>query len=279
MTEYERLQLEQLRRWEQESPGWGTRLLAKPGSNAAKTVNAVVPVSALRAALSGLNGVAFRYSGRDAVLKTAAVDELQQLRQQPLESCDRLAKRIERRAMVMAGAGGAVFGLAGVAGLVVDVPALLGLALRSIHRTALCYGEEGLDETHKATAIGIFALASANSREEKAAALAALRTRGDLLDAAWRDGVERVAEREMAKEAAVFSLQTLASRIGLQLGKRKVLGVVPVLGAAVGASMNAWYIHDISSVARYVYQERWLRAKYPKNKALLAPIRALAAPV
>lgn len=279
MTEYERLQLEQLRRWEQESPGWGTRLLAKPGSNAAKAVNAVVPVSALRAALSGLNGVAFRYSGRDAVLKTAAVDELQQLRQQPLESCDRLAKRIERRAMVMAGAGGAVFGLAGVAGLVVDVPALLGLALRSIHRTALCYGEEGLDETHKAMAIGVFALASANSREEKAAALAALRTRGDLLDAAWRDGVERVAEREMAKEAAVFSLQTLASRIGLQLGKRKVLGVVPVLGAAVGASMNAWYIHDISSVARYVYQERWLRAKYPKNKALLAPIRALAAPV
>jgi len=278
MTEYESQQLEALRRWEQESPGWGTRLLARPGSNAAKMVNVIVPVTALRAALNGLNDAAFRYSGRETLLKAIATDDPAALRQQPLEQCDALARRVERRAMAMAGASGALFGIAGAAGMVVDVPALLGMALRAIHRTALCYGEQGLDQDHKAMAVGIFALASANSREEKLAALAALRTRGELLDIAWREGVERVAEREMAKEAAVFSLQTLSSRIGLQLGRRKVMGVVPVLGAAVGASMNAWYIHDISSVARYVYQERWLHAKYPRNKALAAPFKAALAP-
>ncbi|HSW11237.1 MAG TPA: EcsC family protein [Solimonas sp.] len=277
MTEYEQLQLEQLRRWELESPGWGTRLLAKPGSNAAKVVGAVVPVSALRASLHGLNDIAFRYSGREALLKTAGVDQLEELRGLPLEVCDALAKKVERRTMALAGAGGAVFGIVGAAGMVVDVPALLALALRSIQRTAMCYGEPGLDVAHKSMAIGIFALASANSRDEKTAALAALRSRGDLLDEAWRDGIERVAEREMAKEAAAFSLQTLASRIGLQLGRRKVMGIVPVLGAAVGASMNAWYIHDVSSVARHVFQERWLHAKYPRNKALAAPFKALTA--
>lgn len=277
MTEYEQLQLEALRQWEQETPGWGTRLLAKPGNKAATAVKTLVPVSALRAALNGLNDVAFRYSGRDALLKTAGVDDPRQLRELPLEVCDQLAKQVERRSMAVAGASGAVLGVAGAAGMVVDVPALLGMGLRTIHRTAMCYGEEGL-QAHKALAVGIFALASANSMEEKQAALAALRTRGDLLDAAWRDGVERVAEREMAKEAAVFSLQTLASRIGVQLGRRKVMGVVPVLGAAVGASMNAWYIHDLAGVARLVFQERWLRAKYPKNRALSAPIKALPAP-
>lgn len=277
MTEYEQLQLEALRRWEQEIPGWGTRLLAKPGSSAAGAVKAIVPVSALRASLNGLNDAAFRWSGRDALLKHAGVDTPQELRDLPLEACDQLATRVERRSMALAGAGGAIFGIAGAPGMVADVPAVLGMALRTIHRTAMCYGEEGL-LAHKSMAIGIFALASANSAEEKTAALAALRTRGDLLDAAWRDGVERVAEREMAKEAAVFSMQTLASRIGVQLGRRKVLGVVPLLGAAVGASMNAWYIHDIASVARYVYQERWLHAKYPKNKVLSAPFKALAAP-
>lgn len=277
MTEYEQLQLEALRQWEQETPGWGTRLLAKPGSKAATAVKTLVPVSALRAALHGLNDVAYRYSGRETLLQTAGVDEPHQLRELPLEVCDQLSKQVERRAMAMAGASGAVLGVVGAAGMVVDVPALLGQGLRTIHRVAMCYGEEGL-QAHKAMAIGIFALASANSMEEKQSALAALRTRGDLLDAAWRDGVERVAEREMAKEAAVFSMQTLASRIGVQLGRRKVMGVVPVLGAAVGASMNAWYIHDLAGVARYIFQERWMHAKYPKNKALAAPFKALPVP-
>ena len=277
MTDYEQQQLETLRQWEQATPGWGTRLLAKPGSKAAVAVKTLVPVSALRAALNGLNDVAFRYSGREALLKTAGIDEPRQLRDLPLEVCDQLSRQVERRAMALAGAGGAVLGIAGAAGMVVDVPALLGMGLRTIHRTAMCYGEDGL-QAHKAMAIGIFALASANSMEEKQAALAALRSRGDLLDAAWRDGVERVAEREMAKEAAVFSMQTLASRIGVQMGRRKVMGVVPVLGAAVGASMNAWYVHDVAGVARYVFQERWLHAKYPKNKALSAPFKVLSPP-
>lgn len=277
MTEYERRQLDELRRWEQETPGWGTRLLAGPSSTAAKAVKSVVPVSALRAALNGLNGIASRYSGQRSLLARAGVDSLSELRGVPLETCDALAIHVERRAMAAAGAGGAVLGIAGAVGMVADVPALLAFALRTIHRTAMCYGEEGLDGDNKAMAIGIFALASANTLEEKHAALDALRTRGDLLDAAWRDGVERVAEREMAKDAAIFSLQTLSSRIGLHVGRRKVAGVVPVLGAAVGGSMNAWYIHDIASVARYVFRERWLREKYPKSKAIAAPFKALAA--
>jgi len=278
MTEYEKQQLEKLRRWERESPGWGTRALAKPAGHAAKLAQAIVPVSALRAALQGINDVALRYSGRAALLNAAGVETLAALRSVPLETCDQLSRRVERRGMALAGAGGAVLGSVGAPGMVADVPALLAMGLRTIHRIALCYGEEGLDADHRAMAIGIFALASANSLEEKQSALAALRTRGDLLDIAWREGVERVAEREMAKDAAVFSLQTLSSRIGLQLGRRKAFGVIPVLGAVVGASMNAWYVHDISMVARYVYQERWLHQRYPRNKALAAPFKALPAP-
>ena len=84
-----------------------------------------------------------------------------------------------------------------------------------------------------------------------------------LLDAAWRDGVERVAERELAKDATVLSLQTLARSMGINLGKRKVAGTVPVLGAAVGGAVNAWYLSDVAQTARRVFQERWLRDKHP----------------
>lgn len=264
LTVYERGQLAQLRKWKAEGPGWGTRLMSQPSMATARVVQSVIPVSALRAALKGFEKVAQKLGGPKAVLRRGKVDSLQDLRSQPLQTCDRLAQFEERAAIAAAGVSGVATGVFGVAGLVVDVPALITQALRVIHRVGLCYGEDMLTESRQGMVIGIFALASANSMEEKQQALEALLTDNDLLDAAWRDGVERAAERELAKEAAVFSLQTLASRIGMQLGKRKAAGAVPILGAAVGGAVNAWYAHEVAQIARYVFQERWLRAKYPQ---------------
>lgn len=261
MNDYEQQRLKQLRRWQSQKPDWGSRLLAKPAGVAGKLVQKLVPVSAIQAALKGLNHVALRLSSERSLVIAAGVTDIQQLRQQPLETCDRLALREQRRAMAMAGAGGALFGVAGAAGLTADVPTLLTLVMRTIHRTGLCYGEQAEREL----IIGIFALASANSAEEKATALAALESEMEDMDhAAARDGLERAAERELAKEAAVFSLQTLAQRVGVNLGKRKIAGSVPLLGAVVGSAVNAWYVRDVAQIAQRVFQERWLKAKYPE---------------
>ncbi|MGQ0697204.1 MAG: EcsC family protein [Panacagrimonas sp.] len=276
LTEYESRQLALIRAWQSESPGWGTRLLAKPGSKIAGAVQAMVPEDALRAALDGVNRMAEKLSGDKSILKRAGVQSLDQLRAQDLELCDRLMRTEQRRAMAMAGVGGAAFGVAGAAGMVADVPTLIGLALRTIHRVGLCYGEDLRNVDHRKLAIGVFALASANSLEEKQTAVVALRDfRPRSLDAAaWRDGVERAAERELAKEAAVFSLQNLARKLGINLGQRKAAGVVPVLGALIGGSVNAWYLYDIAQVSRYVFQERWLGERHSLavlTKAISAP--------
>lgn len=262
LTAYERGQLAQLREWQQQQPDLGTRVLAKPSAGAAKLMQNVIPVSALRSALKGFERAAQKLGGPRAILRRGGVTTLAELREQPLQACDRLAKFEQRTAMGFAGASGAALGIAGAAGLLVDVPALITQALRVIYRIGLCYGEDLLAEPNKGLSIGVFALVSANTTEEKQTALKALTVQGDLLDAAWRDGVERAAERELAKEAAVFSLQALASRIGVQLSKRKAAGSIPVLGAAVGGAVNAWYMRDVAQAARHVFQERWLRAKY-----------------
>ena len=264
LNEYEQKQLQQIREWQAESPGWGTRLLAKPGSKVAGAVQAMVPEDALRAALNGVNRVAEKFSDERSILKRAKLDLLPQLREGELSLCDKLMRTEQRRAMAMGGVGGAAFGIAGAAGMVADIPSLIALALRTIHRTGLCYGEDLRKPQHRKLAIGVFALVSANSLEEKQTAVAALRDFGALSldDAAWRDGVERAAEREFAKEAAVFSLQNLASKLGINLGQRKAAGVVPVLGALIGGSVNAWYLYDVAQVSRYVFQERWLGDKY-----------------
>jgi hypothetical protein len=260
---YERQVLREIREWQAETPGWGTRLLARPAGKAAEVVQALIPVSALRAALEGAHRVAQKFSDQKSILKRAGVHQLKDLRALELQQCDRIARSVSRRAMAMAGAGGAAFGVAGAAGLVADVPALITLALRSIVRTGLCYGEDALADPESRLAIGVFALASANTEEEKATAVAALRDYGNgLLDVAWKEGVERAAERELAKEAAVFSAQNLAKKLGVNIGKRKAAEALPIFGALVGGSVNAWYLRDVTRCARYVFQERWLAHKY-----------------
>ena len=261
MTPYEKNALKELHAWQAEPPGWGARLLAKPGGKVAEIVQTVVPIRALRAALEGADALARKLSDQRSILKRAKVATLAELREQPLEHCDRIALSTSRRALALGGATGAVFGVAGAAGLVADIPTLLTLAFRTIHRIGMCYGEELPQDSARRLGIAIFALTSANSIEEKQAALQALNADGDTAQAAWRDGVERVTERELAKEAAIFSLQNLARSIGLNLGKRKVAGSVPVIGAVVGGAVNAWYLNDTARTARYVFQERWLASR------------------
>jgi hypothetical protein len=265
MTPYEQKALKQLRAWQLEPPGWGSRLLAKPGSKVAEVVQVLVPTTALRAALTGADRLGRKLSDERSLLRRAGAANLPALRAQPLEALDKLSRSVSRRALALGGATGAVFGVAGAAGLVADVPTLLTLAMRTIHRIGLCYGEKPAADDERSLALGIFALVSANSADEKRFALEALRAGAGQFEAAWRDGVERVTERELAKEATVYSLQNLARAIGLNLGKRKAAGTIPVVGAAVGAAVNAWYLGDVAQAARFTFQERWLRERYPQS--------------
>lgn len=263
---YERERLREIERWREAPPDWGTRLMAKPGHVAAAVAQQLVPIGALRGSLKALDGAAGRISGMRDVLCWAGKATLDEVSALPLRESDQLARRVERRAMMLGGTGGAAFGIGGAAGMVADIPALLTLALRTIHRTAYCYGEDWQRVETRGLSIGVFALASANSLDEKQAAWDALHGGYQLLDAAWRDGVERVAERELAKDAAQFSLRTLAGRIGAHVGTRKSAGVVPVIGALVGGAVNAGYIHDIARVAQYVLQDRWLHRRHPRPR-------------
>lgn len=256
-SSYEQRQLKQLKLWQQRPPGLLTRGFARAAGPATRIMQVLIPVSALQVALHGANRLAVRFAARDSILQQAGVDDLSELKDLPLEQNDALVERIRRQAVVMAAGGGALTGIAGAPGLVADIPALLTLSLHSIHRIGLCYGYDCLEEDQRPFAIGVFALASANSMTEKRAALDALRHTGVEPDvAAWRDGMERAAQRELSKEAAVFSLQNLSRQLGVNLGRRKAAASVPILGAAVGAAVNVLYIRDLARTAVFAFHQR-----------------------
>lgn len=55
-----------------------------------------------------------------------------------------------------------------------------------------------------------------------------------------------------------MTIKNLARQLGINITKRKALQAIPVLGAAVGATMNIVYITDITEAAIRTYQKRWL---------------------
>lgn len=267
--DYEQRCWQRIQAWNQEQPGPAARGFALATGPATKFVQQVIPTDALRKALELAHKAGRQLADQQWVLRQAGATNEAALEHLNLERRDALQARIQRRAMAAAGAGGVVFGVAGSLGLAADVLALLVLALRTIHRIGYCYGHNPAEDDR--LAIGIFALASANTLLEKQQALAVLnspsRAPEQLQDAAWRDGIERAAERELAKEAAVLSLNNLARQLGVNLGWRKAGGALPVIGAAVGGSVNAWYLYDLSKTAQFCFQERWLRQRYPDSFA------------
>ncbi|MGH8530659.1 MAG: EcsC family protein [Nevskiales bacterium] len=255
MNVYEQRCYEELERWRSEPPGVIAQSMDRLLAPAVRAVQAMVPESAFRAALEATNRVAVRLAARERVLKRAGLGSLDEIRTLPLERNDELFRSVRRRALQLAAGSGVATGVAGAAGLAVDVPALLTLSLNSIHRAGYCYG---YDAAQEGLALAIFALASANTLEEKQAAWEALQSQQHAATAALRDGLERAAQRELGKQAAVTGLQTLARQLGLNLGRRKALGVVPILGALVGGSANAWYMYDLCAAARFAFLSRRL---------------------
>ena len=274
LNEYEHRQLELIRAWRSESPGLATRTIGKASGPLATAVDKVVPTMALRLSLDAVHAAAVRLSDRRSILRKAGVASVEDLRHAELQACDSLAEQVGRRGALAAGGSGALFGIAGGFGLVADLPTLLILTFRTIHRTALCYGEDLTPTERRRLPVAVFALAASNSMEEKQDALHAIDTVEDSGSEAGVEGVSRAAQRELAKDSVAFSLNNLGKSLARNLGWRKAGESLPLIGAFVGGSVNAWYLHDLARASRYTFQLRWLRNKYGHEQALPHAIAA-----
>lgn len=265
-SRYERQQFEKISAWQARPPDIVTRWVGRATGPAGRALQSMVPTMALRLALDTVQATAQRLSDQRSVLRRADVSDLSDLAAGPLNRSDKLVRQVSRRSMLLAGSTGAVFGAAGGAGLIGDIPSLLVIAFRSIHRVGLCYGEDCLQNDQRRLPLAIFALASANNVEEKLEAFTAIQQDLPLTSAALRGGVERTARRELVKETAAVGLNRVARQIGTHLGWRKAAESLPLAGAVVGSSVNVWYLHDITSCAQRAFQLRWLQARYPEMR-------------
>ena len=260
-------------RWRDRPASADIRSLPKVNVPVLRAVRKALPAQGVHRTLAVVYATAVRLSQQKRLLRQAKVESLEQLRARPLKEADALGQKIAKQSGWLAASSGAVLGVAGLAGWVADAPALLLLALRTLVRIGYCYGEP----PSAALVAALFALASADTEDEKRRAWnAALTTPAAgaevdaaMSDAAVRDGLERAAEREFAKQALNSSLQKLLTTLVQRLGLKKAAGALPVIGAAVGGVVNLRFVHQLSEAARMVFVARRLLADGTPARALL----------
>lgn len=174
---------------------------------------------------------------------------------QDLAVVDRAAAGIRRRYVGSLTVEGATAGAFGAAGMVVELPVLVTVNLRAIGAYGTTYGFdlERVDERLWATQVLV--LAAGNAQTVRAAAMVNLHQIGM--------GIAKgLPLRELDQYVLVPLVRRVAQMLGVQLTRRGLTRLLPIIGAAASAAANAKLAASVCEAAEHLYRERFLLRKY-----------------
>jgi EcsC protein family len=174
---------------------------------------------------------------------------------------------LHRTAVVFTGAVG---GSAGLAGLVLELPLSTTVMLRSIADHARAQGEDLSLVSTRLECLAVFAYGSRSPADDAAeSAYFAVRA---ALGRAVAQATEYVAARraagataERTAPALVQLLSRIAQRFGVTVAEKAAAQLVPVIGAAGGAAVNALFIDHYQATARAHFAVRRLVREYGED--------------
>lgn len=259
MNEYENSQYGAILEWKKKEPGVVTKAFGYALKPVSWLMTLIVPQKAIEGCLVAFDKIAEFFTDTDDVLRDGSVNNLEELQSKSLQMSDKLAKSVHNWALAIAGVEGGTTGVFGLGGLVVDIPALITMSLRVIHKIGVCYGFEVRTEEDRNFVYGVLSAASANTIQEKTVVVLLLRQLNVLVaKTAWKQIAKVAATQKTGIAALVITIKHLAKQLGINITKRKAAQAIPVVGAAVGAAVNVAYLDDVAWAARRMYQERWL---------------------
>lgn len=157
---------------------------------------------------------------------------------------------------VATGVGSAPGGAVVASAMAGDVVAVLGLTSRAVGQVALSYGYDPERPEEKAFVQSVINLGTASSTAAKEAAFIDLVRLTQLLvrGATW----EKLREATFVKIA-----QKLTTALSIRFTRKSLGKLIPVVGVAVGASLNWATLEAVVDSADIAYRRRFLLAKYP----------------
>lgn len=247
-------------RWEERGPTFLNSVSANLLAPARKAAEALIPIAVQEEVSGGLEQVMLKLQAVshrliDPMKLQSEVTYLANDLGLELMASDQMARRCWGWNLAYAGAGGALTGIGGWAGLVLDIPALYTIALRAVQEIATCYGYDVTTESERDYIHHLMTVGSCGDVETKIALITELKKMelALLKDAALRWGADI-----LRQHIAGMATREAAQTIGVQMARRKSLQVLPLVGAVFGAATNAYLIHDLSESAFMSYRRRRL---------------------
>jgi hypothetical protein len=172
--------------------------------------------------------------------KIESIEDLSKLR---LEEMDMLSRDIASTRRKAAAVQGATTGVGGLFTLSIDIPALLGISLKTLQEIALIHGYDPNEKKERIFIIKCLQFASADIVGKKA-----------ILDnlASYYDG--EVSSNEVM--AQIQGWREVVYTYRDQFGWKKLFQMVPVAGILFGAFTNRAMVSDIAEAGSILYRRR-----------------------
>ncbi len=162
---------------------------------------------------------------------------------------------------------GAVSGLLGLPGLIIELPVTTTLMLRSIAEIARDQGEDIHTDETRSACLEVFALGGRTEVDDAAdTGYYGVRL---VLSSYLTLATAQVARPTLLGEGApvlVQFIQAVSARFGEQLTLRAAARVVPVIGAAAGATVNLIFMQHFQDMAHSHFTVRRLERQYGPEK-------------
>ncbi|MGG0811780.1 EcsC family protein [Paenibacillus alvei] len=168
--------------------------------------------------------------------------DLSGVRQMPLALSNAVADSVKESNKTVAFAQGATTGFGGIFTLAVDIPAVLGIALKVLQETAICYGFDPDDPRERLFIVKCMQLTMSDIVGKQAV----------LQDIGDYDNPNRL--RDSLSEVQGWR-ETMMSFTD-NFGWKKLFQSVPVIGMVFGSFMNRSMIHDMAETAQMLYRKR-----------------------
>lgn len=262
LSDYERQQADEVIEWKGQPPDLLNAAYNTVTRPVAWLATKAIPENVIKKAVDFGNYTGKLTAMTGDIKKNAGVDDVNELKSKNLELSDKLAKSVQKWAVGYAVASGAGTGLIGFTGFVIDIPALITLAMRTIYKIGACYGYIADTKEDWEFILCILIVSSVDTLREKEVILKILQKDNISNDSkAWNNVTKTFAKQFLGTEIVSLGLKGIIRQLSNKLAQKKFLSTLPIIGTTVGGGFNGWFINDVSLTAKRMYQEKWLIQK------------------
>jgi len=175
---------------------------------------------------------------------------IEQVGQLPLATMDRVCDELVEARITFAQYQGATTGVGGLFTLAIDIPAMLGLALKTLQEIAITYGYDPKEKKERIFIVKCLQFVSSDIVGKKAIL--------DQLTSFSNDHQQVFSQLQGWREV----MMTFRD----QFGWKKLFQLVPIVGIIFGAMFNKMFIEDIAEAGKMLYRKRRVLEKIAQLK-------------